>query len=95
MGIRPVDLLPKSLQEFEADLLPQGVELRTVREMFDQRETDRLSKCVIVCVCMCVRVRVRVCVSVCVCKYHAGMGNRIFPFFGFFRFKQFFSGSLK
>ena len=43
-GARPVDLLPKSLEEFEAELLPQGVELRTIRDMFDDRETQRLSK---------------------------------------------------
>ena len=42
--LQPVELLHKPLAEFEDELLPKGVLLRTVYAVYDDHEADRQSK---------------------------------------------------
>ncbi|XP_013398820.1 coiled-coil domain-containing protein 177 isoform X4 [Lingula anatina] len=44
LGIKPVELLYKPLAEFQDDLLPQNVPLRTIYNMFDEHEVERQRK---------------------------------------------------
>ncbi|XP_035670030.1 coiled-coil domain-containing protein 177-like [Branchiostoma floridae] len=42
MGIKPVELLPKTLAELEDEYLPQGMPVRIIHGMFQEQETERL-----------------------------------------------------
>ncbi|XP_041366599.1 coiled-coil domain-containing protein 177-like isoform X2 [Gigantopelta aegis] len=42
LGIKPVDLLYKPLAEFQEELLPQDVPLRTIYNIYDEQEQTRL-----------------------------------------------------
>ncbi|KAL3831535.1 hypothetical protein ACJMK2_023276 [Sinanodonta woodiana] len=44
LGVKPVDLLYKPLAEFQEELLPQDVPLRTIYNIYDEQERNREKK---------------------------------------------------
>ena len=64
---QPVELLYKPLTEFQEELLPQDVPLRTIYNIYDEQEQIRLREFSSLCVCVraCMRVCLCVCVHVC------------------------------
>ncbi|XP_041366945.1 coiled-coil domain-containing protein 177-like [Gigantopelta aegis] len=44
LGTKPVDLFYKPLAEFQEELLPQDIPLRTIYNIYDEQEQTRLSQ---------------------------------------------------
>ena len=44
VGVKPVDVLYKPLADFQEELLPQDIPLRTIYNIYDEHEQERQRK---------------------------------------------------